>query len=68
MNEFYQYLKEKEDIKSIIDGISSGLKEQLVAGLSGTARSFFMSIIHQAQPKKTLIITHQLITCTTTIR
>ena len=60
MDAFYQYLKEKEDVKSIIDGISLGLKEQLVAGLSGTARSFFTSVIHRAQPKKTLILTHQL--------
>lgn len=61
MNELYQYLKEKEDINSIIDGISAGFKEQLVAGLSGTARSFFVSILERAQKKKTLIITHQLL-------
>ena len=61
MNGFYQYLKEKEDIKSIIDGVSLGLKEQLVAGLSGTARSFFVSILHEAIQKKTVIITHQLV-------
>lgn len=61
MNAIFQYLREKEDIKSIIDGISLGLKEQLVAGLSGTARSFFVSVIERAQKKKTLIITHQLL-------
>src|SRR5690625_11109 len=61
MRGIYQYLQEKEDVKSIIDGISSGLKEQLVAGLSDTARSLFVSTIHQAKRKKTLIVTHQLI-------
>src|SRR5699024_4673883 len=61
MEGIYHFLQEKEDIKSVTDGISSGLKEQLVAGLSGTARSLFISTIHQTHPKKTLIVTHQLI-------
>lgn len=61
MKEIYHFFKDKEDINSIIDGISSGLKEQLVAGLTGTARSLFVSTINQAHKKKTLIITHQLI-------
>ncbi|MBO1004453.1 transcription-repair coupling factor [Pseudogracilibacillus auburnensis] len=61
MKGIYHFLKEKEDIQSVIDGISTGLNEQLVAGLSGTARSLFISTIDQAQQKKTLIVTHQLI-------
>src|SRR5690625_3214701 len=61
MKGIYHYLKEKEDTKSIIDGVSNGLKEQLVAGLTGTARSVFVSIIDQSLQKKILIITHQLI-------
>src|SRR5699024_1846330 len=61
MNPFYEFLKGKEDVQSIVSGISSGLKEQLVAGLSGTARSFFTAMIHRAKPKKTLILTHQLV-------
>src|SRR5690625_2981059 len=61
MKAISKFLQEKEDIKSIIDGISSGLKEQLVAGLSGTARSLFITTTQQAHKKKTLVITHQLI-------
>lgn len=61
MKGLYQYLREKEDINSVIEGISLGLKEQLVAGLSGTARSFFISLIDRAVKKKTIIITHQLL-------
>src|SRR5699024_8850997 len=62
MKGIIQYLHEKEDIQSVIDGISTGLREQLVAGLSGTARSLFVSTIHQnTQRKKMLIVTHQLI-------
>src|SRR5690625_1499059 len=55
------FLKEKEDINSIIDGVTNGLKEQLVAGLSNAARSLFISTLHQTLGKKTIIITHQLI-------
>src|SRR5690625_2662130 len=55
------YLATKEDIKSIIDGTSSGLKEQLIAGVSGTARSIAISSLYDALRKKTLVITHQLI-------
>ncbi len=61
MNSINQFLTEKEDINSVIDGVSSGFNEQLVAGLTGTARSLFVSTIYQAHQKKTLIITHQLI-------
>lgn len=62
MKGIIQYLHEKEDIQSVIDGISTGLREQLVAGLSGTARSLFVSTIQQnTQRKKILIVTHQLI-------
>src|SRR5699024_2821855 len=55
------YLQGREEFQSIIDGISSGLKEQLVAGVSGMARSLSISAINQAQKKKTLVVTHQLI-------
>lgn len=61
MKELYQYLSEKEDIQSIVEGISTGLQEQLVAGLTGTARSLFVASVDQAYPKRKLIVTHQLI-------
>lgn len=61
MKELYHYLKEKEDIASILDGISSGMQEQLIAGLTGTARSMFISAVDFAQKRKKVIITHQLI-------
>src|SRR5690625_2690632 len=61
MKGIYHFLKEKEDINSIIEGVSNGLKEQLVAGLSNTARSLFISALHQTLGKKSIIITHQLV-------
>ncbi|WP_058305652.1 transcription-repair coupling factor [Gracilibacillus massiliensis] len=60
MYEIKQYLQNRDDVYSIIDGIESGLKEQLVSGLSGSARSMFTSMVQEASNKKTIIVTHQL--------
>ncbi|WP_163539363.1 transcription-repair coupling factor [Gracilibacillus sp. YIM 98692] len=60
MQEIKHYLKDRDDIYSIIDGIQSGLKEQLVSGLSGSARSVLTAMAHDASKKKTLVLTHQL--------
>jgi transcription-repair coupling factor (superfamily II helicase) len=55
------YLQSREDIQSIISGISSGMKEQLVAGLSGSARSLLVSVINESTSKPVLLVTHQLV-------
>ena len=55
------YLKSKEDIQSIISGITSGMKEQLIAGLAGSARSLLVSIISESLNKPILLVTHQLV-------
>ncbi|MDL4840475.1 transcription-repair coupling factor [Aquibacillus rhizosphaerae] len=55
-----EYLKEQDDIYSIVSGVSSGLKEQLVAGLSGSARSVLASLISESSNKRILLVTHQL--------
>ncbi|SES22925.1 transcription-repair coupling factor (superfamily II helicase) [Gracilibacillus ureilyticus] len=60
MQEIKQFLRKKEDIYSIIEGVNTGLKEQVIAGLSGSARSLFSALIHEAISKKVLIVTHQL--------
>ncbi|HEX6593213.1 MAG TPA: transcription-repair coupling factor [Bacillota bacterium] len=55
-----EYLQSKEDIQTIITGISTGMKEQLVAGLSGSARSLLVSIINESMEKPILLVTYQL--------
>ncbi|MBP1970358.1 transcription-repair coupling factor (superfamily II helicase) [Virgibacillus natechei] len=55
------YLKSKEDIQSILQGVSSGMQEQLVAGLSGSARSLLVSLISESTTKPILLVTHQLV-------
>lgn len=61
MKAFAKYLFEKEDIQSILAGISSGMKEQLVAGVSGTARSLFLAALQRGLNKKAILVTHQLV-------
>src|SRR5690625_188523 len=61
MKGIHSFLRNKEDIQSIIGGIKSGLKEQLVAGLSGSAKALLVSIVDESIHKPVLLITNQLI-------
>lgn len=60
MKGIHDFLQSKEDIESIINGISSGLNEQLVAGLSGSARSLLVSVLNESVNRPILLVTHQL--------
>src|SRR5690625_8002638 len=61
MKEIYDVFKKNEYIQAIIDGNSLGLKEQLVSGISGSARSLFISAWQEEQKRQTLIVTYQLL-------
>ncbi|MBM7555131.1 transcription-repair coupling factor [Thalassobacillus pellis] len=56
-----KYLHAQDDIQSLISGFSSGMQEQMVAGLSGAARSTLVSIINQSLDRPVLLVTHQLV-------
>lgn len=60
MNGINRYLAESKDIQSIISCIEDGMKEQLIAGLSGSARSLLVANVQQALDRPLLFITHQL--------
>lgn len=61
MKGIHSFLRDKEDIQSILGGIKSGLNEQLIAGLSGSAKALLVSIVHESIHKPVLLITNQLI-------
>lgn len=61
MKGIQSYLQSKEDIQSVIKGILAGMDEQLVAGLSGSARGLLVSAIHGEVNKPILLVTHQLV-------
>ncbi|MCA0972712.1 transcription-repair coupling factor [Halobacillus litoralis] len=56
-----QYLYQQDDIHSVVDGFESGLKEQMVAGLSGASRSVLISLLKESLKRPVLLVTHQLI-------
>jgi transcription-repair coupling factor (superfamily II helicase) len=56
----HRYLAENQDVRSIIEGVKVGLKEQLVAGLSGSARSVFVSTLYKETNRPILLVTHNL--------
>jgi transcription-repair coupling factor (superfamily II helicase) len=55
-----KYFYENDDFKTIVSGIEEGLKEQLVAGLSGSARTVFTAALYNDLKKSILIVTHNL--------
>ncbi|MFC0300086.1 transcription-repair coupling factor [Virgibacillus soli] len=61
MKGIIQYLQTKEDIQTVLDGVKNGLKEQLIAGLTGSARSLFVSIVQQSLSQPVLLVTYQLV-------
>ncbi|MCM3598939.1 transcription-repair coupling factor [Metabacillus idriensis] len=60
MQSLQHYFYDNDDFQTIIEGVQGGLKEQLVAGLSGSARSVFTSSLYQHSNKPILMITHNL--------
>uniref|UniRef100_UPI0020BE0E9A hypothetical protein n=1 Tax=Lysinibacillus sp. D4A1_S13 TaxID=2941228 RepID=UPI0020BE0E9A len=60
MDNIQTFIKESDDFKSIVNGLHDGLKEQLLAGLSGSARSVFTSALPQETKRPSFFITHNL--------
>lgn len=52
---------QQDDVQAVISGMDAGLKEQLVAGLSGSARTVFLAAIYEQTKRPVLIVTHNLL-------
>lgn len=55
-----QTFKEDTDIQSIISGIRSGMKEQLISGLVGSSRQVMISALYQELNQPIVILTHNM--------
>ncbi|MFB1051071.1 transcription-repair coupling factor [Paraliobacillus sp. JSM ZJ581] len=55
-----KFLYHHNDIYSIINGLSSGLNEQLVSGLTGSARSLLVTALQESTDRPILLVTHHL--------
>lgn len=60
MNNIQSYITKSDDFKSIVNGLNEGLKEQLLAGLSGSARSLFTAALTKETRRPVFLITHNL--------
>ncbi|WP_100332739.1 transcription-repair coupling factor [Bacillus xiapuensis] len=52
---------QNNDIQSILQGLSAGMKEQLASGLSGSARALFIAAAYQQTNKPILVVTYNLL-------
>ncbi|WP_077620158.1 transcription-repair coupling factor [Bacillus sinesaloumensis] len=55
-----EYVGNNDELKSIIDGIDGGLREQLIAGLSGSARTVLAAALYRQTNRPILVVTHNL--------
>ncbi|MDQ0352659.1 transcription-repair coupling factor (superfamily II helicase) [Alkalibacillus filiformis] len=60
MKNIKDYLVTQDDFSHIIDGIETGMNEQLVSGLTNSTRAVLASLIHESAKQPILYVTHQL--------
>jgi transcription-repair coupling factor (superfamily II helicase) len=53
-------LKRSDEFEAIVEGFEKGLKEQMVAGLSNSARQVFYTALYQKLERPLVIITHNM--------
>ncbi|MEH7108269.1 transcription-repair coupling factor [Bacillus sp. JJ1764] len=61
MNGLKSLFLQQEDVHSVIAGVNEGLKEQLIAGLSGSSRTVLTATIFEKMKKPILLVTHNLL-------
>ncbi|AZU59857.1 transcription-repair coupling factor [Neobacillus mesonae] len=61
MNGLKSLFLHQEDIRACIAGVDGGLKEQLIAGLSGSARTVLTSALYEQMKRPILLVTHNLL-------
>jgi transcription-repair coupling factor (superfamily II helicase) len=61
MNGLNHIFTRNDDIQSILTGLDGGIKEQLVAGLSGSSRSLLISSLYKEKKKPILVVTYNLL-------
>ncbi|GAE27711.1 transcription-repair coupling factor [Halalkalibacter wakoensis JCM 9140] len=60
MSGLQQYLRINDEIKAVSNSIEANMKEQLISGLTGSARTLFMSTIYLESKRPMLVVTHNL--------
>ncbi|MBH8598768.1 MULTISPECIES: transcription-repair coupling factor [unclassified Thermoactinomyces] len=52
--------KQDHDFQSTVEGLKAGLKDQLVSGLTGTARMLYIAAVYQESKRPMLLVCHNL--------
>ncbi|UCZ53312.1 transcription-repair coupling factor [Bacillus shivajii] len=60
MEGLLQSIKQGDDVGSIIDGIEVNMSEQMISGLSGSARSIVIASVFHETKRSQLVVTHNL--------
>lgn len=61
MNSLKSLFLQQEDVQSMIAGVEEGLKEQLVAGLSGSSRTVLTAAVYEQMKRPIMVVTHNLL-------
>ncbi|WP_039835473.1 hypothetical protein, partial [Paenibacillus sonchi] len=48
------------DFQSVTRGVAAGMKEQLISGLSGSARQIMLAALHEETGRPLLVVTHNM--------
>ncbi|TCP22542.1 transcription-repair coupling factor [Scopulibacillus darangshiensis] len=54
------YTEQFKDIDAILDGFESGMKQQLVSGLTNAAKSLWIASMYEERGKTMVVVTHNL--------
>lgn len=60
MHSLIRYFQQDPDFQATVSGLASELREQLIAGLSGTARMVYLATLYQQVQRPVLLVTHNL--------
>ncbi|MGG3468392.1 transcription-repair coupling factor [Neobacillus pocheonensis] len=61
MNGLKSLFLKQEDVLSIIAGVEGGLREQLIAGLSGSTRTVLTASVYKKMKRPIMLVTHNLL-------
>lgn len=61
MNGLKSLFLKQEDVLSIIAGVEGGLREQLIAGLSGSTRTVLTAAVYEKMKRPIMLVTHNLL-------
>ncbi len=61
MNALEQVFSQNEEVQSVLTGINENLREQLVAGLSGSSRAMLISSFYKQTKQSVMVVTYNLL-------